>query len=358
MPRSRPLLARAGWLVAGLAAAACSSGSGNPGATQTTAGGGAVADLMKARGLSEADVTAALKTYTPTGRHDEYLLFGSGGHSGQVVVIGLPSMRILKYIGVFTPEPWQGWGFDDASKAVLAGGNRHGKEQTWADTHHPALSETKGDYDGQYLFIGDKAGARVAVIDLKDFTTKQIISSHVIESDHGAAFVTPNTEYIVEGSQYPAPLGGEYADVSQFKEKYRGGAVFWKFDRDKGRIDPAKSFVIELPPYVQDLSDAGKLGIGVDSNQNGLQPGKVLTSMVKRVDNACYDVVKEVLDGKFQGGFHVFGLDKDGVAYAMDENNRNDRGESLIPGDVILKVEQAKADIISGKIKVTDAMAN
>ncbi len=259
MPRSRPLLARAGWLVAGLAAAACSSGSGNPGAAQT-AGGGAVADLMKARGLSEADVTAALKTYTPTGRHDEYLLFGSGGHSGQVVVIGLPSMRILKYIGVFTPEPWQGWGFDDASKAVLAGGNRHGKEQTWADTHHPALSETKGDYDGQYLFIGDKAGARVAVIDLKDFTTKQIISSHVIESDHGAAFVTPNTEYIVEGSQYPAPLGGEYADVSQFKEKYRGGAVFWKFDRDKGRIDPAKSFVIELPPYVQDLSDAGKLG--------------------------------------------------------------------------------------------------
>ena len=98
--------------------------------------------------------------------------------------------------------------------------------------------------------------------------------------------------------------------------------------------------------------EANKFVIGVDSNQNGVKPGYVLTSMVKRVDNAVYDVVKEVLDGQFQGGFHTFGLDKDGVAYAMDKNN-----EGLIPGDVILRVEQAKADIVNGKIKVTDAMA-
>ena len=237
--------------------AACSSSG--PGSPQTSGGGSQLQQLMKERNLTEKDVEAALKTYTPSGRHDEYFLFGSGGHSGQVVVVGLPSMRILKYIAVFTPEPWQGYGFDEQTKAVLAGGDRHGKSLTWADTHHPALSETGGDYDGQYLFIGDKANARVAVIDLKDFTTKQIVASHVIESDHGAAFVTPNTEYIVEGTQYPAPLGGEYADVKDFKTKYRGGAVFWKFDRSKGRIDEAASFMIELPPYVQDLSDAGKL---------------------------------------------------------------------------------------------------
>jgi len=98
--------------------------------------------------------------------------------------------------------------------------------------------------------------------------------------------------------------------------------------------------------------EANKFVIGVDSNQNGVKPGYVLTSMVKRVDNAVYDVVKEVLDGKFEGGFHTFGLDKDGVAYAMDKNN-----EGLIPGDVIMRVDQVKADIVSGKIKVTDAMA-
>ncbi len=97
---------------------------------------------------------------------------------------------------------------------------------------------------------------------------------------------------------------------------------------------------------------ARKFVIGVDSNQNGVKPGYVLTSMVKRVDNAVYDVVKEVLDGKFESGFHVFGLDKDGVAYAMDENNKG-----LIPEDVIAKTEEAKKKIVAGEIKVTDAMA-
>jgi nitrous-oxide reductase len=225
------------------------SGSGGPGLTA----------MMKARGLSEADVKAALATYTPTGKHDEYLTFASGGHSGQIVVVGVPSMRILKYIAVFTPEPWQGWGFDDASKAVLAEGRRGGKDLTWADTHHPALSETNGDYDGKYLFIADKANARVAVIDLKDFTTKQIVTSELIGSDHGGTFVTPNTDYVIESTQYPTPLGGSYADPKQLKEKYRGAAIFWKFDRTKGRIDKEASFAIELPPYTQDLSDAGKL---------------------------------------------------------------------------------------------------
>jgi basic membrane protein A and related proteins len=97
---------------------------------------------------------------------------------------------------------------------------------------------------------------------------------------------------------------------------------------------------------------AKKFVIGVDSNQNGVKPGFVITSMVKRVDNAVYDVVKEVLDGKFDGGFHVFGLDKDGVAYSMDDNNKG-----LIPDDVLVKVEEAKKKIVAGEIKVTDAMA-
>jgi basic membrane protein A len=98
--------------------------------------------------------------------------------------------------------------------------------------------------------------------------------------------------------------------------------------------------------------EANRFVIGVDSNQNAVKPGFVLTSMVKRVDNAVYDAVKEVLEGQFQGGFHVFGLDKDGVAYAMDEYN-----QPLIPAEVIERVEESKAKIIEGDIKVTDAMA-
>jgi len=99
--------------------------------------------------------------------------------------------------------------------------------------------------------------------------------------------------------------------------------------------------------------EANKFVIGVDSNQNAVKPGFVLTSMVKRVDNAVFDVVKEVLGGNFAGGFHVFGLDKDGVAYAMDGNNK-----SLISSETLQKVEESKKKIIVGEIKVTDAMAN
>lgn len=92
--------------------------------------------------------------------------------------------------------------------------------------------------------------------------------------------------------------------------------------------------------------------IGVDSNQNMLKPGFVLTSMVKRVDNAVFDAVKDVQAGKFKGGFNAFGLDKDGVAYSMDEYNK-----SLITPEEIQNVEEAKGKIIAGEIKVTDAMA-
>jgi nitrous-oxide reductase len=65
--------------------------------------------VMQARNLSPDDALAALRTYTPTGVPDDYIMFASGGHSGQVLVIGLPSMRILKVLAVFAPEPWQGY---------------------------------------------------------------------------------------------------------------------------------------------------------------------------------------------------------------------------------------------------------
>ncbi len=105
--------------------------------------------------------------------------------------------------------------------------------------------------------------------------------------------------------------------------------------------------------YGKTNGEANKFVIGVDSNQNMVKPGFVLTSMVKRVDNSVYDVVKEVLSGKFEGGFHVFGLDKDGVAFSMDDNNKG-----LIPDDVLQKVEVSRQKIIKGEIKVTDPMAN
>ncbi|CAN5630741.1 Sec-dependent nitrous-oxide reductase [soil metagenome] len=253
-----------GVLVAGgVSAMACS----NKGEQQQQSGGsnlgasGNIKDLMAARNLSEGDVEAALKTFVPTGKKDDYMIFASGGQSGQILVIGVPSMRLLKLIGVFTPEPWQGYGFGGDSDKILAGGQQYPQHKlSWADVHHPALSETKGDYDGQVLFVNDKANARIAVVDLEDFTTKQIVANPLIASDHGGAFVDPNTNYIIETAQYPAPLGRDYSPLDTYKDKYRGLVMFWKFDRDKKRIDPEKSWAMELPPYMQDLADAGKIG--------------------------------------------------------------------------------------------------
>ena len=217
-------------------------------------------EIANRRGLTPDDIDAALKTFMPSGKWDEYYLFASGGHSGNVIVIGVPSMRILKNIAVFTPESWQGYGYGSKdSEAILDAGNVDGRKIRMGDTHHPALSETAGDYDGQYLFINDKNSARVAVIDLHDFETKQIIKDPNIISNHGSTFVTPDTEYIIQGTQYATPLGWEYAPIEEYAEKYRGVITFWKFDRETGRIDQSKSFSLEVPPYWQDLCDSGKL---------------------------------------------------------------------------------------------------
>lgn len=214
--------------------------------------------VMKERGLSEEDAISALKVYNPSGVHDEYYAFASGGQSGQVIVYGVPSMRIIKYIAVFTPEPWQGYGFDEDSRAVLRQGNVRGTEINWGDTHHPAISETKGEADGEFLFVHDKANARVAVIDLRQFETTQIVVNPLFKSSHGGTFVTPNTDYILESSQYAAPFEDVYYPMEAYKDVFRGGVTFWKFDRGLGKIDKNRSFTLELPPYMQDLTDAGK----------------------------------------------------------------------------------------------------
>ena len=211
------------------------------------------------RKLNVDDLLAAAKTFMPSGRHDEYVLFSSGGQSGQVFAIGVPSMRLLRSIAVFTPESWQGYGFAGDKDPIRESLKINGKPVEWGDTHHPALSETKGDYDGEFLFIGDKANARLGVIDLRDWDCKQVVKNPLTISDHGAAFVTPNTDYVIEGGQYGTVLGYGYALPEDYKKSYRGMVTMWKFDRAKGRIDESQSFALELPPYWQDLADAGKL---------------------------------------------------------------------------------------------------
>jgi len=98
---------------------------------------------------------------------------------------------------------------------------------------------------------------------------------------------------------------------------------------------------------IQAAADAGKLAIGVDSNQNGLAPGSVLTSMLKRVDVAAYETFKDAKEGKFSSGVKILGIAEGGVDWSEDNNNA-----PLITADIKSAIEAARADILSGKVSV------
>src|SRR4029453_3471473 len=102
---------------------------------------------------------------------------------------------------------------------------------------------------------------------------------------------------------------------------------------------------------LQAAKDKGRLAIGVDSNQNHLHPGTILTSMVKRVDLAVYEAFKTARDGTWKPGVRNLGVAEGGAGYAVDQHNR-----SLISAEMERRLAQARADIIAGKIKVTDYM--
>jgi nitrous-oxide reductase len=223
--------------------------------------GGELDEIARERGLTPEDMKHALQQFVPPGRYDDYVMFASGGHSGQVYVIGMPSMRILKTIAVFSPEPWQGFGYgSDWSQTAMEESNPEGAELGWGDTHHPATSETNGEYDGRYLYIQDRANGRVGFVDLRDMRTKQVLAIPNIQTSHGGMFMTPNSEYVHVSSKFPEPWpAGSYADLSEYQEKFRGASTWLKIDQATGRIDLSASFQIELPPYTQDLADSGKL---------------------------------------------------------------------------------------------------
>jgi nitrous-oxide reductase len=249
-------------IIAGVVALVLAIGGYLVGA-RSSSGLAAFADASRAaeaRGLNADEVAAAVTSFVAPGKRDEYVMFASGGHSGQLLAVGMPSMRILKVIAAFSPESWQGFGYGaDWGEKIIGEGSNGGPALTWGDTHHPALSETNGDYDGRWLYINDRANGRIAMVDLRDLRVKQIVKIPNLMTSHGGVFATPNTDYVHVSSKVPTVWDGGYADLSQYKERFRGASSWLAIDKATGRVDLAKSFQIELPPYNQDLADAGKL---------------------------------------------------------------------------------------------------
>jgi nitrous-oxide reductase len=206
----------------------------------------------KQGGTSAADRTAnALASYVAPGEKDEYYLFYSGGHSGQVFVAGIPSLRHICTIPVFAPYPGTGYGFDEESKKMLG-------EFTWGDVHHPALSQTDSMYDGRWLFVNDNSNNRIARIDLRDFKTHQILGPLPNSSgSHASSFVTENTEYLFVATRFSIPFPkGRVADPKDYEKEFNSALSGIKVDPKTGEMNLA--FQIAVPPIDFDLASTGK----------------------------------------------------------------------------------------------------
>jgi nitrous-oxide reductase len=156
-------------------------------------------------GATSARSWAAEKVYVAPGEHDTYYAFLSGGQSGAVFVVGIPSGRLIKEIPIFEPRAAQGYAVheNDPRRRQLAetGG-------LWGDTHHPAPSETNGVYDGRYLWINDLANARVARVRLDTFEADKIVKIPNLQGAHGLAVVSPNTKYVFVNGEFEQPTDG------------------------------------------------------------------------------------------------------------------------------------------------------
>jgi len=203
-------------------------------------------------GSATAEIAeAAQATYVAPGQMGEYYLFYSGGHSGQVFVAGLPSMRHIATIPVFAPYPGTGYGYDIETKELLG-------DYTWGDVHHPGLSQTDGLYDGRWLFVNDNGNNRIARISLRDFKTKEILGPIPNSSgNHGSSFITENTEYILVATRFSVPLPkGRYAPLTEYEKEYTGMVSGIKVDPESGKM--SVGWQIMTPPINFDLGSTGK----------------------------------------------------------------------------------------------------
>ncbi len=216
-----------------------------------TAGCGRPGDTAKGKQGSQAGNDAAARTYVAPGQKDEFYLFYSGGHSGQVFVAGIPSMRHITTIPVFAPYPGTGYGFDDETKEMMG-------KFTWGDVHHPALSQTGSKYDGRWLFVNDNGNNRIARIDLRDFKTKQILGPIPNSiGNHGSSFVTENTEYILCATRFSVPLPkGRYAELADYEREFNGMVSGVKVNQETGEM--SVGWQILTPPFDWDLGSTGK----------------------------------------------------------------------------------------------------
>lgn len=197
-------------------------------------------------------ISAAEAVYVAPGEYDEFYAFMSGGFSGNLTVMGLPSGRLLRTIPVFSQYPENGWGYSEESKPMLE--TSHGFIP-WDDSHHPELSMTNGVTDGRWIFINANNTPRVARIDLNSFHTTEIIEIPNSAGNHGSPFITPNSDYLVASTRFSIPIPNRDMSIEDYKGNFKGTL---SFIRANVANEMEIAFQILMPGYDYDLAHAGK----------------------------------------------------------------------------------------------------
>src|SRR5215510_7567331 len=210
---------------------------------------------------------AAEQVYVAPGELDKYYAFLSGGQSGSVFVVGIPSGRLIREIPVFEQRAAYGYAMNDADprrQELLDTGG------AWGDTHHPVLSETDGMPNGKYLWINDLANARLARVRLDYFETDRILKLPNLQGAHGIAVVSPNTKYIVVNGEFEQPTDGLVTNPAP----YTSVVAF---------VDPetmAVTFEVRVNGNI-DIADTSKDGRYSFSTVYNLEQGKDMGSMIQ-----------------------------------------------------------------------------
>jgi nitrous-oxide reductase len=196
---------------------------------------------------------AASRVYVPPGQYDEFYNIVSGGFNGQLGIYGIPSGRLIKILPVFSVFPENGYGYSEETKPML--NTSHGFVP-WDDLHHVAISTTKGEHDGRWVFANGNNTPRVARVGLKSFRTEEILEIPNSGGNHSSPFITENTEYVIAGTRFSVPMGGKDVPISSYKENFKGSISFIKVDSVSGHMNIA--FQLRTPGFNFDLSRAGK----------------------------------------------------------------------------------------------------